>query len=136
MATPQRLTRDDLDKIVISNINDFGWHCVNVIEDDGHPRWSYTIGPLRNLATPRTDRDRQIPRHLPRHAQNLRRRHRIELRTRLKRYEPPHRHEVPLHRGQPPLLLRLRGIRTLVLPQTTFWLLTCASHATILLTCL
>jgi Domain of unknown function (DUF4262) len=44
MATPQRATRDDLDKIVISNINEFGWHCVNVIEDDGHPPWSYTIG--------------------------------------------------------------------------------------------
>jgi hypothetical protein len=44
MATPQRLTRDDLDKIVIANIAEFGWHCVNVIEDDGHPPWSYTIG--------------------------------------------------------------------------------------------
>ena len=44
MNQPQRLTRDDLDKIVISNINEFGWHCVNVIEDDGHPPWSYTIG--------------------------------------------------------------------------------------------
>jgi hypothetical protein len=29
---------------VISNINDFGWHAVNVIEDDGHPPWTYTIG--------------------------------------------------------------------------------------------
>ena len=44
MNQPQRLTRDDLDKIVISNINEFGWHCVNVIEDDGHPPWSCTIG--------------------------------------------------------------------------------------------
>src|ERR1700734_3219954 len=44
MATPQRLTRDDLEKIVIANVNEFGWHCVNVIEDDGHPPWSYTIG--------------------------------------------------------------------------------------------
>jgi len=44
MATPQRVNRDDLEKIVIANINEFGWHCVNVIEDDSHPCWSYTIG--------------------------------------------------------------------------------------------
>lgn len=44
MNQPQRLTRGDLDKIVIANINEFGWHCVNVIEDDNHPCWSYTIG--------------------------------------------------------------------------------------------
>jgi Domain of unknown function (DUF4262) len=44
MATPQRTTRDDLEKIVIANVNEYGWHCVNVLEDDGHPSWSYTIG--------------------------------------------------------------------------------------------
>jgi hypothetical protein len=44
MATPQRYTRDDLGKIVLANINEFGWHCVNVVEDDAHPPWSYTIG--------------------------------------------------------------------------------------------
>jgi Domain of unknown function (DUF4262) len=44
MNQPQRVTRDDLEKIVISNINEYGWHCVNVIEDDSHPPWSYTIG--------------------------------------------------------------------------------------------
>jgi hypothetical protein len=40
----QQLKRDDLEKIVLSNINEFGWHAVNVIEDDGHPPWTYTIG--------------------------------------------------------------------------------------------
>jgi Domain of unknown function (DUF4262) len=35
---------DDLERQVIHNINDFGWHCVNVIEDGNHPPWSYTIG--------------------------------------------------------------------------------------------
>ena len=30
--------------MVITNIKDFGWHAVNVIEDDGHPPWTYTIG--------------------------------------------------------------------------------------------
>jgi hypothetical protein len=44
MTQPQRFTRDDLDKIVVNNISEFGWHCVNVIEDDNHPPWSYTIG--------------------------------------------------------------------------------------------
>jgi tetratricopeptide (TPR) repeat protein len=44
MSQPQRFTRDDLGKIVTANINEFGWHCVNVLEDDGHPSWSYTIG--------------------------------------------------------------------------------------------
>jgi hypothetical protein len=44
MTQPQQYTRDDLGKIVTSNVNEFGWHCVNVIEDDGHPPWSYTIG--------------------------------------------------------------------------------------------
>jgi hypothetical protein len=44
MNQPQRFTRDDLGKIVLANINEFGWHCVNVVEDDTHPPWSYTIG--------------------------------------------------------------------------------------------
>ena len=44
MATPQRLTRDDLGKIVLNNIAEYGWHCVNVVEDNGCPPWSYTIG--------------------------------------------------------------------------------------------
>jgi Domain of unknown function (DUF4262) len=44
MTNPQKYTRDDLGKIVINNINEFGWHCVNVVEDDDHPPWSYTIG--------------------------------------------------------------------------------------------
>src|SRR6202034_3462766 len=43
-----------------------------------------------------------------------------QLRIPPKRYQPPDRHEVPLHRSQSPLLLRLRRLRTLVLPQTTF----------------
>jgi hypothetical protein len=36
MTQPQRLTHDDLDRIVVHNVDEFGWHCVNVIEDDGH----------------------------------------------------------------------------------------------------
>jgi hypothetical protein len=40
MAIPQRLTHADLDKIVVNNVSEFGWHCVNVIEDDNHSPWS------------------------------------------------------------------------------------------------
>jgi hypothetical protein len=43
-SNPQRNATDDLERMVITNIKDFGWHAVNVIEDDGHPPWTYTIG--------------------------------------------------------------------------------------------
>jgi hypothetical protein len=36
----QRVAKDELERFVISNINDFGWHAVNVIEDDGQPPWT------------------------------------------------------------------------------------------------
>jgi hypothetical protein len=44
MTTSDRLGTDDLERQVIHNINQFGWHAVNVIEDDGHPPWTYSIG--------------------------------------------------------------------------------------------
>jgi hypothetical protein len=44
MTKPQRVAKDEPERIVLSNIREFGWHCVNVIEDDGHPPWSFTIG--------------------------------------------------------------------------------------------
>lgn len=44
MTNPQRIPKDEPERIVLSNIQEFGWHCVNVIEDDGHPPWSLTIG--------------------------------------------------------------------------------------------
>jgi Domain of unknown function (DUF4262) len=40
----QHIAKDDLEKIVLANIAEFGWHAVNVIEDDGHPPWTFTIG--------------------------------------------------------------------------------------------
>jgi hypothetical protein len=30
--------------MIITNVRDFGWHAINVIEDDDHPPWTYTIG--------------------------------------------------------------------------------------------
>jgi hypothetical protein len=44
MSTPQRTAKDDLERQVIHNIAEFGWHAVNVVEDDGHPPWSFSIG--------------------------------------------------------------------------------------------
>jgi hypothetical protein len=44
MSQPEQFSRDDLGKVVLANIAEYGWHCVNVLEDDGNPPWSYTIG--------------------------------------------------------------------------------------------
>jgi hypothetical protein len=44
MTIPQHSPRDEPEKIVLANINAFGWHCVHVIEDDNYPPWSYSIG--------------------------------------------------------------------------------------------
>ena len=44
MTNPQRTARDEPERIVLSNIREFGWHAVNVIEDDGHPPWTFSIG--------------------------------------------------------------------------------------------
>jgi len=41
---PQRSAKDELERQIILNVNDVGWHAVNVIEDDSHPPWTYTIG--------------------------------------------------------------------------------------------
>ena len=37
MTNSQRVGTDDPEKIILSHIADYGWHAVNVIEDDGHP---------------------------------------------------------------------------------------------------
>jgi hypothetical protein len=44
MTTSDRVGIDDLERMVITNVRDFGWHAVNVIEDDDHPPWSFNIG--------------------------------------------------------------------------------------------
>lgn len=52
MNNPQRTPKDDPEKIVLSNIAEYGWHCVNVIEDDGQPPWSFTIGLYETYGFP------------------------------------------------------------------------------------
>jgi hypothetical protein len=40
MSNPQHQPKDDPERIILANINEYGWHAVNIIEDDGHPPWS------------------------------------------------------------------------------------------------
>jgi hypothetical protein len=44
MSNPPPVVKDDLEKIVLSNIAEYGWHCVNIVEDNGCPPWTFTIG--------------------------------------------------------------------------------------------
>jgi hypothetical protein len=43
-TNPQRTARDEPERIVLNNIQEFGWHAVNIIEDNGCPPWTFTIG--------------------------------------------------------------------------------------------
>jgi hypothetical protein len=44
MNNPQRTGMDLGEKKVLADINEYGCHVTNVIEDDDHPPWSFTIG--------------------------------------------------------------------------------------------
>jgi hypothetical protein len=44
MTNPQRAARDEPERIVLANIAEYGWHAVNVVEDNGCPPWTFTIG--------------------------------------------------------------------------------------------
>jgi hypothetical protein len=44
MTNPQRIAQDDPERIVLANIAECGLHAINVIEDNGCPPWSFTIG--------------------------------------------------------------------------------------------
>ena len=52
MTNPQHIPRDEPERIVLANVNEFGWHCVNVVEDNGCPPWSFTIGLFETWAHP------------------------------------------------------------------------------------
>ena len=39
-----RLGADFGERKVLADVAEYGWHCMNVLEDDGHPPWSFTIG--------------------------------------------------------------------------------------------
>jgi hypothetical protein len=44
MSNVQRVVKDDLERQVIHNIAEYGWHAVNIVEDNGCPPWTFTIG--------------------------------------------------------------------------------------------
>jgi hypothetical protein len=52
MSQPQRVAEDGPERIVLNNVADYGWHCVNIIEDDGCPPWSFTIGLYESYGFP------------------------------------------------------------------------------------
>jgi hypothetical protein len=44
MTQPQCTGGDCAEQKILADLNEYGWHCMNVVEDDGHPPWTYTIG--------------------------------------------------------------------------------------------
>jgi hypothetical protein len=44
MTNPQRIGTDLSEKKILADINEYGWSAMNVLEDDGHPPWTFTIG--------------------------------------------------------------------------------------------
>jgi hypothetical protein len=52
MAKPQRTGIDLGEQKVLADISEYGWHCMNVVEDDGQPPWSFTIGLYETWAHP------------------------------------------------------------------------------------
>lgn len=41
---PQRVGTDDGERKVIADIEKFGWHCAHILEENGEPPWTFTIG--------------------------------------------------------------------------------------------
>jgi hypothetical protein len=52
MNQPQRIGKDEPERIVLNNISEFGWHAVNIIEDNGCPPWTFTIGLYETYGFP------------------------------------------------------------------------------------
>jgi hypothetical protein len=44
MTNTQRKAADLGERKILADIAEHGWHDMNVVEDDGHPPWSFTIG--------------------------------------------------------------------------------------------
>jgi hypothetical protein len=52
MINPQRIGTDLGEKKILADINECGWHCTNVVEDDGHTPWTFTIGLYETWQNP------------------------------------------------------------------------------------
>ena len=44
MSHAKRIGNDLGERKILADIAEYGWHCMNVVEDDGHPPWSFSIG--------------------------------------------------------------------------------------------
>ena len=44
MTKPPRIGVNFGEQKVLSDIAEYGWHAMNVVEDDGHPPWSFSVG--------------------------------------------------------------------------------------------
>ena len=40
----QRIATDDGERSVLDDIAKYGWHCIYILEQDGQPPWTFTIG--------------------------------------------------------------------------------------------
>jgi hypothetical protein len=122
VATPQRIGVDLGEKKVLADINEYGWTAINILEDDGHPPWTFTIGLYETWDHPEfivIGRSRATS-----HAMLKALADDIELNCPPDLTDPDGapalRHEVSLPRSQHPLLLRLCRLRKMVLPQAPF----------------
>lgn len=39
-----RIGTDDAERKVLADVRQFGWHCLNILEEDGRPPWTFSIG--------------------------------------------------------------------------------------------
>lgn len=44
MTNPHRTGRDCVEQKVLADINEYGWHATNIIEDDGQRPWTFSVG--------------------------------------------------------------------------------------------
>ena len=65
MTDPQRIGIDLAESKVLADIAEYGWHAMNIIEDDGQPPWTFTIGLYETWKHTRTHCDRTQPFNRP-----------------------------------------------------------------------
>jgi hypothetical protein len=52
MTHSKRLAADLGEQKILADINEYGWSSMNVVEDDGHPPWTFTIGLYETCTHP------------------------------------------------------------------------------------
>jgi Domain of unknown function (DUF4262) len=119
MSQPQRIGRDMAERKVLTDISEYGWHCMNIVEDDGHPPWSFTIGFYETWQLPELiiiGRSRATAHEM---LSQIAARSGSPPRSRRHRPLFTPRHRLPIRRSLRSPLFRLRRLRPLVLPRQT-----------------